>query len=302
MTGVSGLDQSMLVLKNNDINIRNILGVEAHGVLGSELFNRFVVEIDYENEKLRLYEPSSFKAPKGYKKVDIVVENFRPYVTSNIKQKGRKPLEVNLLVDSGASSALFLDYEKHDQIDLPSKTVEHTLGSSLLGELEGKVGRVRKFKLAKGVRFNNVVTSFPRNWEINKTIKVNNKEIIRHGTLGSDVLGRFNVIFDYLHNAMYLRVNEKSREPFSFNNVGFTFGARGEDLNTFYISKIIPNSPAQLEGLEVGDEIISIDGKPTFFYSFSEINSILRGSSGTKMSIIIQRKGELFKKKLKKVI
>ena len=304
MTGISGSDQSMLVLKNNDIDTRNILGVEAHGVLGSELFNRFVVEIDYEEEKLRLYEPSSFEAPKGYKKVDILVENFRPYIRSSIKQKRRKPLDVNLLVDSGASSALFLDYEKHENIDLPDKTIEHTLGSSLAGDLEGKVGRVRKIKVAKGVRFNNVVTSFPRNWEINKTIQTEDGALTRHGTLGSDILCRFNVVFDYLHNAMYLKVNEKFKEPFSFNNAGFTFAARGKDLSTFYISKVIKNSLAELKGLQVGDEIISIDGKPIFFYSFSEINSLIRGPSGTKMSIIIQRKGELFKKilKLKKII
>ena len=304
LTGIRGADQSMLVLKENNIDIRNVLGVEAHGVLGSELFNRFVVEIDYANEKLRLYEPEDFVAPKGYKKLDILVKDFRPYVQAQVKQKGRKRIDVNLLVDSGASSALFLDYEKHENIDLPEKTVEHILGSSLAGDLEGAVGRVKKVKVSKGIRFNNVVTSFPKDWVIKKQLSSQDKEVTRHGTLGSDILCRFNVIFDYLHGAMYFKVNQKFKEPFSFNNAGFTFAAGGKDLSTFYVAKIIQDSPAQLAGLEAGDEIISIDGKPVFFYSFSDINGILRGSPGKKLSVIIRRDGELFKKvfKLKRII
>ena len=304
MTGVLGSQQSMLVLKDNNIDIRNILGVEAHGVLGSELFNRFVVEIDYENEKLRLYEPSYFKAPKGYKKVDILIEDFRPYIQSEIKEKKKVAKNVNLLIDTGASSALFLDYENHDDINLPEKTVEHTLGSSLAGELAGEVGRLKKMKVAKGIQFHNVVTSYPKSWEINKIIQTADEALTRHGTLGSDVLCRFNVIFDYIENAMYLKRNDKFKEPFSFNNAGFNFEAGGKDLNTIYVSKIIKDSPAELVDLKVGDEIISMDGKPIFFYSFSDINSLLRKASGTRFSIIIQRKGELFKKwiRLKKII
>lgn len=109
----------MLVFKDNNLDVRNILGVDAHGVLSAELFNRFVVEVDYQNEKIRLYEHDKFKSPKGFKKLDIEVKGFRPFIVIKLKQKGMKKVELNLLIDTGASSALFLDEERHDNIILP---------------------------------------------------------------------------------------------------------------------------------------------------------------------------------------
>ena len=95
LNGISGSNQSMLVLEESGMDIRNILGVEAHGILGSELFSRFVAEVDYENEKLRLYEPGKFKIPKGFRKVDVEIRDFRPYIKAEIKQKGEKRKTVN---------------------------------------------------------------------------------------------------------------------------------------------------------------------------------------------------------------
>lgn len=298
MTGVEAIQQSMLVLKDNHLDVRNILGVDAHGILGSELFNRFVVEIDYENEKIRLYEHEKFKAPKKFKKIDIEVKRFRPYVKTTIKQKGRKKIDLTLLVDTGASSALFLDEQRHESIILPEETLDHTLGSSLTGNLEGRLGRVKKVKLGK-FKFKRVLTSYPIDWRIQNEITDGDGTLTRYGTLGSDVLSRFTVIYDYLNKCMYLKKNDEYREDFKFNRAGFTFMAGGEDLKQYYISSIIPNSPASEIGLQENDEIIAIAGKPVFFYSFSEVNGFLREDAGTKYEIIIRRDGKLFKKQIK---
>lgn len=300
MKGVNGADQSMLVLKENSMDIENVLGVNAHGVLGSELFNRFVVEVDYKNEKLRLYEPDKFKLPKGFKKIDIDVRDFRPYVKANIKQKGEKRVDINLLVDTGASSALFLDEERHDEIVLPAKTVQHDLGSTLTGTIEGKVGRIKRLNIGKNFRFRRVVTSFPDNWQVKKVIGPKGKEMTRYGTIGSDILSRFTIIFDYLNSAIYLKKTNEYRDPFKFNTAGFTFNAEGKEGETkqFFVTKIIPKSPASEIGIQPGDEIISIEGRPIFFYSFTDINGFLREPEGSKLSIIIKREGKLYKKDL----
>ncbi len=298
MPGIQAINQSMLVLQNNDLDVRNILGVDAHGVLGSELFNRFVVEIDYANEKIRFYEPSTFTSTKRFKKLDIEVKNFRPYINTTIKQKGQKKLDLTLLIDTGASSALFLDQEKHESIKLPETNLNHTLGSSLTGVLEGKLARVKKIKIGK-YKFKNVLTSFPENWQIQKVVKDQDGAITRYGTLGSDILSRFTVIYDYMSKSIYLKKNGEFKEGFKFNRAGFTFRAAGKALNQYYVSTIIPNSPAEEIDLQVNDEIISIAGKPVFFYSFSELNGLLRESQGNILTLIIRRKGELLRKELR---
>ncbi|OEK07059.1 aspartyl protease family protein [Roseivirga misakiensis] len=298
MKGINGEQQSMLVLEKNSINIENILGVQAHGVLGSELFNRFVVEIDYKNEKLRLYEPSKFKAPKGYQKVDIKVRDFRPYIAASVKQKGQKKLDINLLIDTGASSALFLDEQRNENIVLPEKTVEHALGSSLSGIMEGQVGRIKRFKFGRNFNFKRVVTSYPDDWQVKSVVGMKGRELTRSGTIGSDILSRFSVIFDYHNSVVYLKKTKEYRNPFKFNTAGFTFISKGEESKQFFVSRIIPDSPADAAGIQPDDEIISIEGKPIFFYSFPDINGFLRGEEGSKLSIVIKRKGELYKKDL----
>lgn len=294
MSGVKGSQQSMLVLEENNLNVRNILGVDAHGVLGSEIFNRFVVEIDYQEEKIRLYEPKSFVPPKGFERIPIEIMKFRPYVKTTIKQKGEKKVDLNLLVDTGASSALFLDQERHEEIILPEETLDHYLGSGLTGELEGEIGRVRKIKLGK-FKFRRVLTSYPNDWRIQPVVRDKDGVIKRYGTLGSDVLSRFTVIYDYFNEYIYLKKNSHYRDDFKFNRAGFTFTAAGKDLNQYFISTLISDSPAAQAGLQVNDEIIAIDGKPVFFYSFSDMNALLREETGKKIEIIIRRDGELMK-------
>lgn len=299
MTGVEASQQTMLVLSENNLDIKGMLGINAHGILGSELFNRFVVEIDYEEEKIRLYDHAKFKAPRGYKKVKIDVKDFRPYITTEVKQRGHKKVKVDLLIDTGASSAIFLDAERHDEIVLPKKTLDHTLGSGITGTLDGKIGRVQKINIGGKFKFRKVLTSFPQDWRIRKELTDKDGILIRHGTIGSDVLSKFNIIYDYMNEVAYFKKEKNYREEFKFNRAGFTFIAEGKDLNEYIVTSIIPGSPAEAVGLEPNDEIIAISGKPVFFYSMSELNGFLRGTPGSVMELIIRRNGELYKKRIK---
>lgn len=296
--------KSMLVLKENALEIRSILGVDAHGVLGSDFFARYVVEISYQNKKLKLYEHDAFSPERKYKKQDINLVNGRPYINVKLKQYKQKRHWVNLLVDTGASSALFLDHENYDFLVLPENFLNHTLGSSLIGLLKGKVGRVKKLKFQKRFKLKNILTSFPENWNITSQLKGRNDTINRHGTIGADVLAKFDVVFDYLNSSIYLRKSKDFRKPFKFNRAGFTFIAEGEDLNRYFISEIIKQSPAEANDLREGDEIMALNGKLVIAYSFSDIQNILRGEEGRDLDIIVQRNGELYRKrfKLKKLI
>lgn len=297
--GVSGVQQSMLVLQENFIDIENVIGVQAHGILGSEIFNRFVVEVDYDKKLLKLYNPKDFKVPRGFKKIPITLENFRPFVKATVKQSKTKTAEVKLLIDTGASSALFLDASKHENIRLPDKTVDHTLGRALVGVIEGKIGRVKRFNLGK-FKFKKVTTSFPENWIVSKTgEKDEPEEDPRHGTVGSEILSRFKVIFDYHEKALYLKKATGYNDSFKFNSAGLNVLAIGEELNSYFVTDIIEDSPAVKAGLKTGDEIIAIDGKPAFFYSLTDINAIFRGPRGRVLTLIIRRDGQLDQKELK---
>lgn len=296
--GVHGKDQSMLVLQSNFVDIENVLGVKAHGILGSEIFNRFVVEIDYSERRINLTHPEDFKRPKKYKKIPIIIENFRPYVNIDVKQKGEKAITVKLLIDTGASSALFLDAESNEDIVLPERTLDHTIGRGLAGIVKGKIGRVKKIKLGK-YKFKKVLTSYPDNWGLSKPDSGKTKENTRYGTVGSDVLSKFHVIFNYSEGYMYLKPNKSFNERFQFNTIGMNVMAFGDRLNEYYVNDIIPGSPADKAGLEVGDEVIAMNNNPAFFYKLDEVVSILKRTPGERLKLIIRRDGELMQFNLK---
>tara|TARA_R110001592_G_scaffold142306_3_gene364321 strand:+ start:3198 stop:4442 length:1245 start_codon:yes stop_codon:yes gene_type:complete len=297
-SGVHGKDQSMLVLQSNFVDIENVLGVEAHGILGSEIFNRFVVDIDYAERRINLTHPEDFKRPKKYKKIPITIENFRPYVNVTVKQKGEKAITVKLLIDTGASSALFLDADSNEDIVLPERTLDHTIGRGLAGIVTGKIGRVKKIRLGK-YKFKKVLTSYPDDWGLSKPDDEIKKEDIRYGTIGSDVLSRFHVIFNYSEGYMYLKPNSNIRDRFQFNTVGMNVMAFGERLNEYYVNDIIADSPADKAGLEIGDEIIAMNNNPAFFYKLDEVVSVLKRTPGERLKLIVRRDGELMQFNLK---
>jgi predicted aspartyl protease len=299
LDGVKGTNQTMLVLDEDIMDIHNVIGSNIYGVIGSELFNRFVVEIDYMNQIIKLQDPKSFKKPRNYKAVKLEVNNFRPYVTVKLGQKGTKKINAKLLVDSGASSALFLDEANNENIPLLKRTIDISLGTGIAGVVEGKIGKVHKLKIG-GYRFSNITTSYPNEWSISsKNEAILDKSNIRHGTLGADLLSRFDVIFDYSKNTMYLKKNEGFSNEFFFNTVGLNVMAMGLELNNYVVSDIIKDSQAHKAGIQVGDEIISLNGKLAFFYSLTDINNMLRNKPGTLLTLVLRREKELIKKTIK---
>ena len=63
--GITGHKMSMLVLKEDSLGLKEILGDEIYGIIGYDIFRRFVVEIDYDDLKITLHDPKRYK-PRRY--------------------------------------------------------------------------------------------------------------------------------------------------------------------------------------------------------------------------------------------
>ena len=154
--------QSILVLEEDYLELGNQLGVPVHGIIGYELFERFVVKIDYSKNVITLYEPKQFKAPKFYNRLDLVLEDYKPFLVAEVIDEKGKKHNLKLLVDTGASHPLLLHNSKgvEKQIPLPAKTLYGSLGRGLQGDITGYIGRIPQLQLADH-SFTNTLTSFP---------------------------------------------------------------------------------------------------------------------------------------------
>ncbi len=149
MPGVHGRGHAMLVLEKDLLELRNTLGSEVHGILGYELFSRFVIKIDYESKILTLMLPKDFKPSKKYTQLPITVEDTKPYYVADLKINDTTSMSAKLLVDTGASHGLFLDTESSDKIIVPPKNITCTIGKGLGGIITGRLGRIGKLNVGR---------------------------------------------------------------------------------------------------------------------------------------------------------
>ncbi len=118
MPGIHGRGHAMLVLENDFLELRSSLGTEVHGILGYELFSRFVIKIDYEAKgwMMTLMLPEKFKPSRKHTRLPITVEDTKPYYVAELKINDTTSMSAKLMIDTGASHGLFLDTESSHKI------------------------------------------------------------------------------------------------------------------------------------------------------------------------------------------
>lgn len=289
--GINADGLNMLVLTEDYLELTKNLGEEIYGIIGYDLFHRFVINIDYDRHVLHIFRPDKFKPRRWDKKIPIVINGPKPYVTMNIIQNQKKEDTVKLMIDTGASHSLLLDVRHMDDVSLPDKLISTRLGQGLGGEIPGFMGRLTQCTISEFI-FEDLLVSIPIEGAYIKAIKRGS----RHGTLGGDLLTRFNVTFDYPNNMLYLRKGSRFQKPFEFNMSGLTVTAEGDQLDSMQIDKIRPNTPGEKAGLQEGDYILKINGKNLKNNSLSDIHMLLRRRDGMKIRMIILRKEKKMKK------
>jgi hypothetical protein len=324
-------NQDLYVVFDKTINFTPRLGILVHGIIGYDVFKNFVVEINYNSKYIRLHKPEYFK-PKTSKKwttLPIDLNRGKAYIDGKVNIDNTvKP--VKLLIDTGSSDALWLFEDKTEGF-APKKDLffEDYLGKGLSGSVYGKRSKIKGFMLGD-FNLEHVNVAYPDSSSIDlaKVYKG------RNGSLGGDILKRFNYFFDYANEKLYLRKNGAFKDPFTYNNSGivleyngnmfveeqiriqnsnFTNTKRMDAVQIDYsfnsiltlkpaykIVEIRKLSNAYKVGLRKGDILLSINAKPAYNYKLQEISGILHGKTGRTVRMKIERNGEsmVFKFKL----
>lgn len=290
--GIEASRSSLLVLEDDYLQLKNNMGAEVYGIIGYELFSRFVVEVNYDQHEITFHNPRYYKKKRYLKKIPITVEKTKPYINTKIEyMDGSRPDSIKLMVDTGASHALLLDPEDDESIIVPKKTILTDLGKGLGGSIDGKMGRVEKYYFGQYV-FEDVLASFPDPGVYNKNIKRGS----RSGTIGGDILGRINPIFDYQNEFIYYHKGKRFKKHFAYDMSGMQITAFGPKLQLAVIESVREDSPAYEAGIRKGDIIKRINGDNVKNVSLSHIFSTLRKKEGAKIRLKIVRNGVEMKK------
>jgi len=294
-------NRAMLVLEEDHLRLEEITGMQIHGIIGSDIFKRFVVKFDYRRKVITLYKADYFKKPgRGFRKIDVEIYKNKPYITQPLWLTPKDSLNVKLLVDSGAALSLLLHSNTHESLQVPDNAVNGKLAIGLGGFIEGYLSRVQKLEIGEEFQLQEILTSFQDLNPDLDTLFLNN----RNGIIGNQALSRFDVIIHYPFGKLYLRPNKNYKRAFKFDKSGLIVIAAGRHLNTFTIHDVLESSPADLAGLQQGDILKNLNGYPTNLLSLKQITDTLKKREGKRIRIVVKRdnKRMVFKFRLKKIV
>jgi hypothetical protein len=286
LPGVTGKGHALLVLEEDYLELRNYLGTDVHGILGYELFSRFIVKIDYDKKIMTLILPDKFHPRKKFQELPMLVEDTKPFILTTLNISPSNSMTAKLLMDTGASHGLMLEPSSDERIRVPLTTVSTVIGRGLGGVITGKTGRIESLKLGE-YTLDHILANFPDPNSYMDTLK--STLTFRHGTVGGEILSRFTVIFNFPQGKMYLKKNSSFNKKFYFNLSGIDLKARGSNLNVFEVSEVRKQSPADKVGIQQGDIVISVNGIVTKDLHLNQINGMLNTKPGKKITLGIER-------------
>ena len=216
----------------------------------------------------------------------------KPYINATVYIDDNEGLDVNLLVDTGASHAVSLFKSTDEKLKVPENSLYSYLGIGLSGDIFGYIGRTDKITIGN-FKFKKPIVSYPDE----ESVQITSYENDRNGSLGADILNRFTVVFDYLREEMILKPNSNYKDEFRYNLSGIDVTTPLPDIPVFEITKIRKGSPAWIAGLEEGDQIVTINGIETSEFSLSNIIQMLQSRAGRKLTVGILRANQHFSAK-----
>ena len=186
------------------------LGRSVDGFLGSNIFQNYVVEIDYANQVLHLHDPATFSYSGSGQRLPLqfLWDNI-PSVQAEVMAQDGTAIQGTFLIDSGASTAVWLTRafsDAHPEFLSAEQTIEVPKVVAVGGQLSARLGRLPAVRLGT-FEISMPLTQFSRNTSgILATPDL-------AGIIGAQMLRRFTVIFDYTHREMILEPNEHFGEP-----------------------------------------------------------------------------------------
>ena len=251
-------------------------------IIGYPLFSRNVVEIDYENRRMTVYEGEGWEYHGRGAILPLSFEDDLPYVHARVKLPGHAPVDGRFVLDTGSSGNLTLSPDwvaKQRALAAVGRTIE-IVGRGVGGESRNPIGRVERLELG-GFAMERPLAVFRG---------AGAGEISAPGTagnIGGGILRRFKVIFDYPRDRLILEPNERLGEPFEYDMSGLGLRAVPPEYRKVQVGLVLPNSPAADLGIAPGDEIETLDGRPPGELGLDAIRKMFR-REGTSVQLRVR--------------
>jgi hypothetical protein len=185
-----GVEAGGFELSTADLRpLETSLGVKVDGIVGYELFQRFVVTVDYESKSVTLSLPEAFHPNTAAGSLPIELRNRWPFVKAELVLPGPVTVQDSFMIDSGSGDAVDHPIVMKLRSRVPSES-----GVGLGTPIQGATARATSFRLGRYTLDGPIVSCCGATDETSKMI-------------GNEVLRRFTVTFDYPSLRVFLAPN-----------------------------------------------------------------------------------------------
>lgn len=287
--------RDVLVLEESLQLFQESLGFDIDGIIGGSFFRGLVLQLDYKKEVIRLFHPEKFVLKKkGYTSFDIDVKNNKPYFYTQSVLSNKDTINTKLLIDTGAAIPFLLHTNTDSSIVIPPFVIQGTIGHGLSGNLLGYVGKTNSLSFGD-FKFEQILTLF----QDLSFIKQENIKLSRNGIIGNELLSRFSIYIDYLHEKMYMKAEKKYNQKFDYDKSGLIIFAFGPNLRQFYVKDVFSNTPAYEADIRPGDIIKKVGIWKDKNWTLDKLSKLLQKRDGKTIKMVIERNGKKLKKRFK---
>jgi len=234
------------------IDIKNIVGKRGDGIFGLNFFTNKKIQLDYKNEKMILYDTINNSVLKHYQKIPLIIIDNRFFIEIEIKLDSSK-IKGLFMIDTGYPGTLTIN---SGIVNPKQKTKKSNyISGGIGGESKGLTTNSNSIKIQNFI-FKNTIIDI----SIDESGALANPKYV--GTIGNELLDKFDIIFDRQNSALYLKEIQNLDKNFNKNTLGFSIIDRTDIHKGWIVTSIYLNSKAAINGLKIKDQIIKINGIP----------------------------------------
>jgi len=282
-----GLDVDSLDFHVNDYElISQVYGIRVDGIMGYSLLSRYIVEVDYDKEEIRIFNKGKFEYERGGYLLKPAI-NFIPIVYAPLRNS-KRDVRGRFYFDTGAGMCLLMSMDfVTDSMLLPKKKKKliPTEAQGLGGKMSMFLTTMKEIKVGP-YTFRNIPT-----YLFNDVTNITAYPFLA-GMLGNDLLRRFNLTINYDKKEIYLLPNTHFRDPFDYSYTGLIIYLIDGNI---VVTDIIKGSPAEKAGFKRGDLVLAVNNN--FSNNLQTYRDQLK-HVGSKPTLLIRRDGELMLIKL----
>ncbi len=281
------------VLKENYFRFSEQYGTKVNGFLGLDFSKDYIFEVNYNTKKIRFFNQAGFVPPQSYHAIPVKIRENKMYLQVIVEYQNRQVDTLSLLMDTGAQLNAWLSPAIKAKQSDKLKCVYGRIGEGFGGEIKGHYFKLHNFKIGDFV-FKSPIVVCPDSTSVSEVLANSDRD----GSIGSELLYRFNAIYNLHDSVIYLKPNKYFKKNFKYNIAGLEVIQHNLSLPQYEVVQVWKNSPAAKAGLRVGDELLYINNEAVFQMTLAQVRGYFERASRTKLKIKYSREEGIFDTKM----